>query len=206
MPAVERACLCAGAGHVGSKARRCRLKGRSTHADRIIALAGHSHYAESSRMKSIVILAAAAALMLAPPRPDRRNWRMYGGGPENIRYSELKQINRDNVSRLQVAWTFDTGDAFPGSEMQCNPIVVDGVLYATTPRLRVIALDAASGKLLWSFDPSEGRKTVGKFRTRGLTYWQGHISVTARHFLYSLDAREGEPFPRFGEGRPSAPT
>src|SRR5258708_22070493 len=150
-------------------------------------------------MKSIVILAAAAALMLAPPKPDHRNWRIYGGGPENVRYSELKQINRDNVSRLQVAWTFDTGDAFPGSEMQCNPIVVDGALYATTPKLRVIALEAASGKLLWSFDPSEGRKIVGKFRNRGLAYWEGRLYVTARHFLYSLDARTGKLVPGFGE-------
>jgi quinoprotein glucose dehydrogenase len=150
-------------------------------------------------MKSIAVTAAAVALMLAPGKPDHRNWRMYGGGPENIRYSELKQINRDNVSRLQVAWTFDTGDAFPGSEMQCNPIVVDGALYATTPKLRVIALDAASGKLLWSFDPSQGRKIVGKFRNRGLAYWEGRIYVTARHFLYSLDARTGKLVPGFGE-------
>ena len=61
-----------------------------------------------------------------------------------------------NVQKLKVAWTFDTGDEFKGSEMQCNPIVVDGVLYATTPKLRVIALDAATGKLRWSFDPNDG--------------------------------------------------
>jgi len=59
----------------------------------------------------------------------------------------LKQINRDNVKQLQVAWTFDTEDASAGSEMECNPIIVDGTLYATTPRSNVVALDAATGKL-----------------------------------------------------------
>jgi quinoprotein glucose dehydrogenase len=150
-------------------------------------------------MKSIMIPAAAALLLLAPPKPDYRTWKVYGGGPDNIRYSRLSQINRDNVKRLQVAWTFDTGDAFPGSEMQCNPIIVDGTLYATTPKLRVIALDGASGKLLWSFDPNEGRKAVGKFRNRGLAYWEGRIYFTSRSFLYSLDARTGKLIPDFGE-------
>jgi len=150
-------------------------------------------------MKSIIIPAVATALMLGSPKPDYRSWKVYGGGPENIRYSRLNQINRDNVKRLEVAWTFDTGDASPGSEMQCNPIVVDGTLFATTPKLRVIALDAATGKLLWSFDPNEGRKAVGKSRNRGLAYWEGRIYVTARHFLYSLDARTGKPIPDFGE-------
>ena len=65
---------------------------------------------------------------------------------ESTRYSTLDQINRENVQKLQVAWTFDTGDVFEGSEMQCNPIIVHGVLFATTPKLRVIALDAATGK------------------------------------------------------------
>src|SRR5205085_1605125 len=119
-----------------------------------------------------------------------------------IRYSKLDQINRDNVSRLQVAWTYDTGDAFPGSEMQCNPIVIDGVLYATTPRLRVIALDAANGKLLWSFDPDQGRKAPGRYRNRGLAYWQGRIFVSARHFLFALDSKTGQLIPGFGvQGR-----
>src|SRR5213594_226174 len=89
---------------------------------------------------------------------DGKDWSMYGGGQENTRYSSLKQINRKNVGNLKVAWTFDSGDAYPGSEMQCNPLVVNGVLYATTPKVNVIALNAATGKLLWRFDPHQGRK------------------------------------------------
>src|SRR5260370_42018344 len=103
-------------------------------------------------------LIVAASLALLPLYGQYREWKVYGGGPENIRYSKLDQINRGNVSRLQMAWTYDTGDVFPGSEMQCNPIVVNGVLYATTPKLHVIALDAGTGALRWSFDPGQTRK------------------------------------------------
>ncbi|MGH9630082.1 MAG: PQQ-binding-like beta-propeller repeat protein, partial [Bryobacteraceae bacterium] len=139
----------------------------------------------------------------SPSSSNYRQWKIYGGGPENIRYSALDQINRHNVRDLKVAWTFDTGDATADSEMQCNPIVIDGILFATTPKLRVIALDAATGRLRWSFDPNEGRKTVGKARNRGLAYWESgsdrRIYVTARQYLYALDARTGKPVPGFGE-------
>src|SRR5216684_234821 len=90
------------------------------------------------------------------------------GGPNNIRYSPLTQITRENIGQLKVAWTYDSQDAFKDSEMQSNPIIVDGVLYATTPKLRVVALNAATGRLRWSFDPNEGRKVAGKIRNRGL--------------------------------------
>lgn len=137
------------------------------------------------------------------------DWASYGGGPDQIRYSTLLQINRDNVSRLKIAWTFDSGDAYPGSEMQCNPIVVNGVLFATTPKVNVIALDAASGKLLWRFDPNSdrqvnGQQVVGKMRNRGVTYWsdgkQQRIFVAVRQYLYALDAKTGELISGFGSG------
>ena len=76
----------------------------------------------------------------------------------------LKQINTKNVGKLKVAWTYDSGDAYPGSDIQCNPIVVDGILYATTPKLRVVALDAATGKEIWSFDGLNGRRPTHKNR------------------------------------------
>ena len=90
------------------------------------------------RLVSITFLASAAW--------GQQEWRVYAGSPAGMRYSTLGQINRANADRLQVAWTFDTGDAFANSEMQCNPIMVDGVLYVTTPKFRMIALDAATGK------------------------------------------------------------
>ena len=138
-----------------------------------------------------------------------RSWTMYGGGPDNIHYSRLKQINRNNVSRLEIAWTFDTGDAFAGSEMECNPIVVNGTLFATTPKLRVIALDAATGKLKWAFDPNQGGRVLSKMRNRGVAYWEGdgtqavkprpEIFFAARQYLYALDAFTGQPITAFGD-------
>src|SRR5262245_49087046 len=97
---------------------------------------------ESGLMKSkilVAILASSAAIVSALP-PDV-DWPAHGG-VDNIRYSALTQINRNNVSKLKVAWTYDSHDAFKGSEMQSNPVVVDGVLYATTPTMKVVAVNA----------------------------------------------------------------
>jgi quinoprotein glucose dehydrogenase len=124
------------------------------------------------------------------------------GGVDNIRYSSLGQINRDNVSRLQVAWTYDSHDAFKASEMQSNPIVVDGVLYATTPTLKVVAVDAATGVEKWKFDPSGGAATSPRFRHRGVTLYRDRVFVSYRSFLYALDKATGRPIPSFGtDGR-----
>src|SRR5689334_18916112 len=80
-------------------------------------------------------------------------WPLHGG-PDNIRYSPLTEISAANLNRLQIAWTWDSHDAFKDSEMQSNPIVVDGILYATTPKMRVVALNAENGKEVWTFDPN----------------------------------------------------
>ena len=143
------------------------------------------------------------------PSPDVQ-WPVYHGAPEGTHYSSLKQINRENVSRLQVAWTFDAGDAYPNSEMECNPLVVNNVLYFTTPKVNVIALEAATGKLIWRFDPNVDPtdpahkiRVMGKMRSRGVAYWtdgnEQRIFVTARQYLYSLDAKTGKPDAAFGE-------
>ncbi|MEO7141890.1 MAG: PQQ-binding-like beta-propeller repeat protein, partial [Bryobacteraceae bacterium] len=151
----------------------------------------------------------AASSPRATPQTGFRNWTVYGGSAENIRYSALNQISRANVGKLQVAWTFDTGDVFPRSEMQCNPIVAHGILYATSPKLRAIALDAATGRLLWSFDPNAAlHLPQTKERNRGMTFWESaqgaaqRVFFVSRHFLYALDARTGKPAPDFGhDGR-----
>lgn len=148
----------------------------------------------------------AAALFLSAclsSAADHRTWSAATGGPDGQRYSALTQMNRENVRNLELAWKFDTGDEFPGSEMQCNPIIVDGVLYATTPKLRVIALEAATGRRRWVFDPFAGEKSVGKQRNRGLVYWAAgenqRIFVAAAQYLYALDAKSGRPIASFGE-------
>ncbi len=158
------------------------------------------------RVVPALFLAACSALLTAgSPRnePARTAWPTYGGGPDGIRYSSLGQIDRHNVRNLRVAWTFDTGDAFPGSEFQCNPVVTGGVIYATTPKANVVALDAATGKLLWRFDPDPAGKNFVKTRNRGVATWSGgrqtRIFTAWRQYLYSLDARTGRPDPLFGD-------
>jgi glucose dehydrogenase len=163
----------------------------------------------SARLPILLILLAPSvvdAQSRVIPKSGYGDWSAYLGGPEALHYSTLRQIHPGNVHKLQVAWTYETGDASPGSEMQCNPIIVDGVLYATTPKLRVIALDAATGKLRWSFDPNEGRKVAGKIRNRGLNYWRDgsdqRILFASRHYVYAVDAVTGKAIPEFGqEGR-----
>jgi len=122
-----------------------------------------------------------------------------------MRYSPLTQINRANVKRLQVAWTFDASDGTVGTELEVNPIVVHGVLYATTASLNVVALNAATGQLVWRFDPYDGRHVRGEGgRVRGVAYWgdgqDERIFVGVQHFLYALDAKTGRPIGTFGHG------
>jgi len=130
---------------------------------------------------------------------DQQDWPVYGGAPENNHYSKLAQINRSNVKHLTVAWSFDTQEE---GGLQTSPIVVAGVLYGITPTQKVFALDAATGGLLWKFDPG----IRGTQPDRGLAYWADgndkRVLAGVMNFLYALDAATGKPIPAFAkEGR-----
>jgi quinoprotein glucose dehydrogenase len=127
-----------------------------------------------------------------------REWPV-NGGPYNIRYSELAQITPANVAGLRQAWSYDSHDAFKDSEMQSNPIVVEGTLYATTPSLHVVALDAATGRELWNFNPSPGAAPTRHYRQRGVTIFKDRLFFTWRNFLYALDRKSGKPLQSFGD-------
>lgn len=149
------------------------------------------------------VLIAGYSFAAAPLQyKNQKQWVVVGGGPEGMRYSALDQIHRGNVHKLEQAWRFDSGDEYEGSEIQCNPIIVDGVLYAATPRMRIIALDAATGKLLWDFDARRGEPVKGKQRNRGLVFWtdgaERRLFFGLGPWLYSLDARTGQPVKDFG--------
>jgi quinoprotein glucose dehydrogenase len=122
---------------------------------------------------------------------------VYGGGPAQNHYSPLTQINRANVSRLKVAWTYDTGER-SSYGFETTPIVIDGMLYGLTPSQKVFSLDAATGKLRWKFDSG----TQGTQPDRGLAYWASgsdkRILVGIMNFVYALNADTGRPIPTFG--------
>src|SRR5215469_5995804 len=125
-----------------------------------------------------------------------KDWPVYGGQLANDHYSSLAQVNRSNVSQLKVAWTFDTKEE---GGLQTSPLVVSGVLYGYTPTQKVIALDASTGKLLWTFD--SGIK--GTQPDRGLSWWsdgsESRLFADVMNFLYALDPATGKPIPTFGE-------
>jgi quinoprotein glucose dehydrogenase len=153
-------------------------------------------------------LTAALAGCLAPNPPvgAGENWSTYLGHPSSTQYSTLDQIDRRNVRNLQVAWTFETGDS---AEYQSNNLIVDGVLFTASPSRKVIALDAATGGHLWTFDPNQvneygGNIYEGGGRQRGVMYWSDgddrRIFTSRGPWLYALDADTGEPISSFGEG------
>ena len=133
------------------------------------------------------------------------DWPVYLGDQGRSQYSALAQINATNVHRLEPAWEFHGGDATERSTMYSNPLVVDGVLYAVTPSLKAVALSAATGELLWSFDPAPHNDgNVIRQRNRGVTYWKGAEGERIFHYVrdraYAIDAASGELIRSFGNG------
>lgn len=151
---------------------------------------------------TIRLLALAACLPAALPAQE---WPHYGGDAGGMKYSPLKQINRQNVGRLKPAWTYRTGDLSDGktlpsrSAFEATPLVIGDRLYVTTPFNRVIALDAETGKEVWAFDPKLDRsRTYSLYINRGVAYWtdgsQRRVLLgTLDGRLISLDAANGTP-------------
>jgi len=138
-----------------------------------------------------------------------RTWAVYKADSESTSYSVLNEINKENVHQLKLAWKFNPDDAVEGSRFaasQCNPIIIDGVMYLASARHRIYAVDAGNGKQIWSFDPFSGGPGGGSFR--GVTYWEDgndkRILFTGGDNLFALNAETGEPIPEFGkDGRVS---
>lgn len=138
---------------------------------------------------------------------DYSTWASYGGTKDANRYSSIDQINLENVAQLKEAWVFTTGDKDTAnrSEMQCNPIVIDGTLYVTSSKLKLFALDPATGKQKWVFDPNANSKEkIGFGINRGLMYWEDEKGTDKRIFygaasrLYAVNAVDGSPVKEFG--------
>lgn len=131
-------------------------------------------------------------------KSDFVSWEIVGGDKANTKYSSLNQINRSNVHELEVAWQYRTGDNTERSTIQANPIIVNGIMYISSPSLKIIALNAATGEEIWTFD-NDGPK----HQNRGVTYWKGdnedRILFTRGNYLYALNASSGEIIKEFGE-------
>jgi len=139
----------------------------------------------------------------------RGDWPVYLGDQSRTHYSELKDINLKNVRNLKVAWVYHTGDAdtVGHSQIECSPIERNGVLYGTSPRLKLFALDAATGKDLWAFDPFQGASgtEVQLNANRGVTYWSSpdgkddRLFYVAGSYLYAVDPKTGALVTAFGK-------
>ena len=135
-----------------------------------------------------------------------KNWSVYLGDAGGTHYSTLTQINSGNVAKLRPAWTFRTGgaDANNRSQIQCNPLVIDGVLYGTSPLLVLFAVEAATGRELWHFDPfAAGNVEGGRGLNRGFSWWQEggerRLMFSAGRFLHAIDPATGKLIEGFGD-------
>jgi len=142
---------------------------------------------------------------------DQKNeWSVYGGSKERIQYSALDAIDTSNVKNLQLAWIYHTKDAESGSQIQANPLIVDGVLYGVSAKLKLFALDALSGKEKWVFDPVDsmmvdiqGRQSYGMNACRGIALYKGKnkehlLYYTVGSSLFCINSATGKPVLSFG--------
>jgi quinoprotein glucose dehydrogenase len=147
-------------------------------------------------------LLTAAYLPQSTTQVDNTGWTEYLGGPERNHYSSLTQINKSNLSQLKVAWEYHTLDS---GQVQCNAIVVNGILYGVTATNKLFALNAATGKELWQFANTGGSSLN---TCRGVTYWAStnkndtdtpRIMVALGSWLYAIDAKTGQKINTFGD-------
>jgi quinoprotein glucose dehydrogenase len=142
----------------------------------------------------------AAAIVSLVHAQDHTGWRDYGGAGDSAQYSALKQIDRSNVSKLQMAWSYPIGD---GQKYDFNPLMADGVLYVLAKKNSIVALDAATGKELWTYTPDPPATVITH---RGINYWESkdrrdrRLLFSANHALQAIDARTGKPILSFGTG------
>ena len=187
------------------------MAGAEAHANDDAGAVSHQMYLKRVLPAVVLTLAASA------PHAQETAWVANGRDLEGTRYLPASEITRENVSRLQVAWTYRTGEADERfktkkpAAFEATPLVVDGVMFIGTPLGRVIALDAATGRERWIFDPKISRDvTYGDFASRGVSTWLDEsvaadaacrrriFVATAQSQLFAVDAKDGRPCAGFG--------
>ena len=159
-------------------------------------------------MKRIIYILCTIIFFLAaswiPPVKDiYQSWSTFAGSNDGIRYSSGNEINTQNVSKLQVAWVYDTQDQAEKTTIPTTPIMLDGILYGVSPQLSLFALDAATGKERWVFKPLD---PTAKGSIRGIAFWQNkngsdkRIFYSTGPYLYAVNAVNGMIRKEFGQG------
>jgi quinoprotein glucose dehydrogenase len=170
------------------------------------------HRTPQAVLAGLAVLAAAALLAAQQPSSRQVEWAFYGGDPGGAKYSALADINAQNLQRLQVAWEWKHWETpleefgtTPGF-FESTPLMIDGVLYVTTPYNSIAALDAETGRELWRFD-GEAYKlgqilSASGWKLRGAAFWRDagklRVFLNSRHRLFSLEAGDGRPVRSFG--------
>src|SRR5437773_2487447 len=168
--------------------------------------------------RTIIRIGVLVAIAAAVLRAQEVGWSANGRDVQGTRYSPAAQITRENVARLEVAWTYRTGEVEPRfatkkpTAFEATPLVVDGTMFVGTPLGRVIALDPATGRERWVFDPQIARDvTYGDFASRGVSTWLDESAsagapcrrrifvATAQSQLLAIDSRDGRPCAAFGK-------
>ena len=198
--------------------RRCAIEeqegpdrlGRDLRRARPLAGASVPWLCRTGRLLPRTLVALLVWMLVAPFPGSASDWPHPGRDPGATRHAPLTQIHRDNVKKLEVAWTFDTGDVSDGSTLpsrtsfSATPLVIDGVLYIPSPFSRLFALDAETGEKLWVFDPAIDKQIPRNlFVNRGVSSWKDGEKrllylgdIEGR--LWALDAKTGQPDPAFG--------
>lgn len=149
-------------------------------------------------------LLLTVGLLSLTEKPATTDWPEYNGGPDRNHFSTLTQLNSGNVAGLQVAWEYASGGVDTlknNTQIQCNPLIIDGVLYGVSAGSQAFALDAATGRELWKTAFTDDTFAMN---SRGVTYWtdgrEARIFFAYGSLLYALDARTGKPVSSFGKG------
>ena len=150
-------------------------------------------------------MTSAIAMAFLLPENEQTDWPEYNGDGSRNHYSPLTQITAENLNRLKVAWSYASGGADTAnnrSQIQCNPIIINGILYGVSAETQAFAIDAETGKEIWRTAVTDNGGTT----SRGVSFWSDgkdeRIFFGAGKWLYALNAKTGVPIPAFGqEGR-----
>ena len=154
---------------------------------------------KDSTLKGLLLGCLAWCAAFPASGQNYKTWADYGGGLDAAQYSALDQINRSNVNRLEVAWVYPTGD---GRKYVFNPLVVDDLVFVLAKNNSIVALNAATGKEVWTYASPPGTNII---TDRGINYWENkdrsdrRLLFASNHVLRAIDARTGKPILTFGK-------